>query len=91
MAGLRLGDPLLIAGAWLVAAELGPYVRDNGCQIGHPVPDKPTLAYIEQMKPRFNRWFGDIFWNKGDIYILCNSTCCAKYYDKSAMISLSSR
>lgn len=64
MAGLRLGDSLLIAGAWLVAAELGPYVCDNGCQIGHPVPDKPTLAYIEQMKPRFNRWFGDIFWNK---------------------------
>jgi hypothetical protein len=32
------------------------------------------------MKPLFYRWFGDVFWNKGDTYIICNATYCAKYY-----------
>ena len=72
--------PLLVVGAWLVAAERGPFECDNGCGIGWPKPDQKTFDYIEQMKPLFNRWFGDAFWNKGDIYIVCNSTHCAKYY-----------
>lgn len=75
-----LAIPLLAAGTWLVAAERGPFECDNGCQIGYPKPDPATLDYIERMKPLFNRWFGDVFWNKGDIYIVCNATYCAKYY-----------
>ncbi|KRA20435.1 hypothetical protein ASE43_00380 [Lysobacter sp. Root983] len=63
-----------------MAAERGPFECDNGCQIGYPKPDPATLDYIERMKPLFNRWFGDVFWNKGDIYIVCNATYCAKYY-----------
>ncbi|KRA20438.1 hypothetical protein ASE35_03615 [Lysobacter sp. Root916] len=72
--------PLAVAGAWLIAAERGPFVCDNGCQIAHPLPDEKTAEYVEQMKPLFNRWFGDMFWNKGDIYIICNPTHCAKYF-----------
>lgn len=72
--------PLLLAGAWLVAAERGPFHCDNGCQVGYPAPDPLTAAYVQQMKPLFYRWFGDVFWNKGDIYIICNETYCAKYY-----------
>ena len=75
-----LAAPMLIAGAWLIAAERGPFECDNGCQIGYPKPDRATSAYIESMKPAFNRWFGDIFWNKGDVYIICNPAYCAKYY-----------
>lgn len=75
-----LAVSLSVAGACLIAAERGPFVCDNQCQIAHPLPDAKTLDYIEQMKPAFNRWFGDIFWNKGDIYIICNATYCAKYY-----------
>lgn len=71
---------LLLAGAWLVAAERGPFECDNGCGIDYPKPDEKTKDYMEQMKPLFNRWFGDMFWNKGDIYIICNPTHCAKYY-----------
>ena len=71
--------PLLLAGAWLVAAERGPYECNNGCGIDYPKPDAATLQYIEQMKPLFYRWFGDVFWNKGDIYIICNANYCAKY------------
>ena len=77
-AGLAVS--LSVAGAWLIAAERGPYVCNNQCQIGHPLPDDKTLDYIQQMKPLFYRWFGDVFWNKGDIYIICNPTYCAKYY-----------
>ena len=77
---VALAIPLLIAGAWLVAAERGPYECDNGCGIDYPPPDPATLDYIERMKPLFNQWFGDMFWNKGDIYIICNANYCAKYY-----------
>ncbi|SFK67864.1 hypothetical protein SAMN04487938_1572 [Lysobacter sp. cf310] len=72
--------PLAIAGVWLVAAERGPFICDNGCQIAHPLPDEETAEYVEQMKPLFNQWFGEVFWNKGDIYIICNADYCAKYY-----------
>lgn len=71
--------PMLAVGVWLVAAERGPFVCDNGCQIAHPLPDGATAKFVEDMKPLFNRWFGDMFWNKGDIYIICNATHCAKY------------
>jgi len=77
-AGLAVS--LSVAGACLIAAERGPFVCDNQCEIAHPLPDSKTLDYIQQMKPSFYRLFGDVFWNKGDIYIVCNATYCAKYY-----------
>lgn len=75
-----LAVPLLLACAWLVAAERGPFECNNGCQIDYPKPDPLTADYVEQMKPWFFRVFGDVFWNKGDTYIICNATHCAKYY-----------
>ena len=75
MVGLAV--PLLLACAWLVAAERGPFECNNGCQIDYPKPDPLTADYVQQMKPLFYRWFGDVFWNKGDTYIICNATYCA--------------